>query len=184
MNNAVLKAIKNRRSCRAYTSKPVTDEQLNLLTSAAVQAPTGANAQQVHVVVVKDRAVLDEMEQEIVSILQATKNESMLKKLSVSNNKAFYGAPVVIFLAIGNKVTPQIDAGICVQTIALAAESIGLGSVILASPGMLFAIDRAGYWKKKLKFPDGFTFGVAIAVGEAADSGIPHIPDNGKITVI
>ncbi len=184
MDNEVLKAIRDRRSCRAFKDTKLSKEQVGALILAALCAPTGGNMRGVHVSAVTDAGVIEEMEQGIVAILQATKNESMLKKLAVHNHKAFYNAPVVFFLSVGNKITPQLDAGICAQTLALAAHSLGLGSVILASPAMLFGIDKAESWKEKLQFPDGHNFAVAVAVGHAADTGAPHEPDTGKAVII
>ena len=52
----------------------------------------------------------------------------------------FFAAPTVIFIS-GEKgwKWSKLDAGIAVQTIALAAHSLGLGSVILGLPKFAFA---------------------------------------------
>jgi hypothetical protein len=44
--------------------------------------------------------------------------------------------------------------------------------------------DTASYWKGKLGFPEGYEYGLAVAVGYAADEGKPHEIDLGKLTFI
>lgn len=43
--NEVLKAIKSRRSVRAYTAQQISQEDLNAILEAATSAPSGMNYQ-------------------------------------------------------------------------------------------------------------------------------------------
>ncbi|SHI83586.1 nitroreductase family protein [Lutispora thermophila] len=56
-----MKEIYTRRSIRKYENKPVTDEQINELLRAAMYAPSAGNEQPWHFVVIRDRAILDEI---------------------------------------------------------------------------------------------------------------------------
>ena len=47
----------------------------------------------------------------------------------------------------------QIDVGIAAQNIAVAAKSMGLDSVILGLPRVVFEGEIAENWKNKLQFP-------------------------------
>jgi hypothetical protein len=42
----------------------------------------------------------------------------------------------------------------------------------------------AAYWKEKLRFPEAYEYGLAVAVGYAADEGKPHDIDPGKLSYI
>ncbi len=44
----VTEVIKKRSSTRGYTDEPLTDEELNTLIHAGLQAPTAANKQEIH----------------------------------------------------------------------------------------------------------------------------------------
>jgi hypothetical protein len=44
--------------------------------------------------------------------------------------------------------------------------------------------DTASYWKEKLGFPEGYEYGLAVAVGYAAFEGKPHEIDLGKLRFI
>jgi nitroreductase len=46
--NEVLKAIKSRRSVRAYTEQQISQEDLNAILEAATYAPSGMNYQTWH----------------------------------------------------------------------------------------------------------------------------------------
>ena len=68
----------------------------------------------------------------------------------------------------------RLDSGIATQTIALAAHSLGLGSVILGLPDPAFTGPQADYFKKLLKFPEGHEFAVAISIGIPATTKDAH----------
>ena len=78
----------------------------------------------------------------------------------------FHGAPTAIFIS-ADKASDwaKLDSGIAVQNIALAAHSMGLGSVILGLPLAAFKGARAAHFEKLLQFPATHEFAVAIAIG-------------------
>jgi len=55
--NAVLEAIRKRRSIRAYDAKPVPRELVNTVIEAGNEAPSAMNSQPWRFVVVEDPAV-------------------------------------------------------------------------------------------------------------------------------
>jgi nitroreductase len=153
-NNPVLAAIAKRRSIRGYKPEQITHEQLTSLLKAAQEAPSAHNLQPWHFSIVQNRSVLREINEEISSVVRQDVGD------------VFYGAPTVIFISINpSEYWAKIDAGIAVQTMALAAYSLGLGSVILAFPDAVFSGSRANYFKKLLMFPENYGYAVAIAVG-------------------
>jgi len=166
MNNPVLTAIADRRSNRAYKAEQISKEQLDAILAAAVQSPSARNVQPWHFTVVRDRALLDEI------------NKEVSKNLNQDVGDIFYAAPMVIFICAETKgQTPRwarLDCGIAVQNIALAAHSLGLGSVILGMPEAAMAGPRAQHFAKLLKFPDTYEFAIAIAVGYALDTKDAH----------
>ena len=169
--NFVLDAIAGRRSVRAYKPQTVTKDQLDALLKAAVESPSARNLQPWHFTIVQSAAILDEVNQE------ALKNFSLPPIRDI-----FYGAPLVIFISADQQNSfGKMDSGIAVQTLSLAAWSLGLGSVILGMPGGAFIGDRKEYFEKLLKFPEGYEFAIAIAIGEAADTKEAHPVEPGKI---
>lgn len=63
--NEVLKAIKSRRSVRAYTEQQISQEDLNAILEAATYAPSGMNYQTWHFTAIQNAAVLEELNEKI-----------------------------------------------------------------------------------------------------------------------
>ena len=60
------------------------------------------------------------------------------------------------------------------RNIALAAESLGLGNVIIGVIKKALSCEKSEYFAKALKIPDGYEFEIAIAVGHKAAGKEPH----------
>ncbi len=163
--SSTLETIRGRSSTRGYSPEPLSREQILTLVEAGLQAPTAANRQEIHITVVKgDSPVLAEIE--------AEKNRLAGVEPPVN---FYYDAPVV-FLLSGDPAFPWtgVDAGIAVENMALAAEAMGLGSVILGCIRNAMTGEKAAYFAEKLKMPAGCVFQVAIAAGFKAAEKEPH----------
>ncbi|AEF82786.1 nitroreductase family protein [Leadbettera azotonutricia] len=183
MSNSTLEAIFARRSCRSFTGQKVEDETVANLAKAALAAPSGNNFQPVNVIVVQDTALLLELEKAVVDYFVKAGNEAVANRNKQRGNKVFYDASTVFFLAVKNNA--NTDTGIAAENIAIAAASLGLGNIILGLPQPVFnAPETAAFWKARLGFPEGYEYGLAVAVGYAADQGKPHEIDSGKISYI
>ncbi|MDR2932638.1 MAG: nitroreductase family protein [Oscillospiraceae bacterium] len=181
--NAVLDVIAKRYSCRGYTDAKLTDEQLGQLAAAAVAAPSGMNRQGWRIIVIKDKAVIDEMDAEGMRILSAAADKSGYERIMSRGGKLYYNAPCMIIVAI-DEPGSALDCGIVCENIALAASSMGLGNVICGMAGIPLSGEKEAYFKEKMKFPQGFGFGCAVLVGHAAQDGTPHEPDMSKVSYI
>lgn len=183
--NETMQLILNRRSHRAYAQTPLTQEQLDAILQSALASPSAVNRQPWHFTVVRNQALLDEMNQAVWEQMMKRQAEKRSKRFEDSNFHVFYHAPTVIFISgmPGNSYTP-IDGGIAVENIALAAESLGLGSVILGMPRDAFAGDRADEFRKALGFPEGWDFVIAIALGVPTDTKEAHPIGENKITFV
>ncbi len=111
-----IEAIFSRRSVRSYTDEPVSQEAIDMLLRAAMQAPSAGNNQPWEFLVVTDKAKLEE-------ITKVKKAVSMAKK-----------APLGI-LTCYNKDYEKLK-GFAVQSVScatqnmlLAAHAMGLGAV-------------------------------------------------------
>ena len=68
----------------------------------------------------------------------------------------------------------KLDAGIAVENIALAAEGLGLGSLIIGCIKGALSGEKKDYFANELKLPDGYDFEIAVAVGHKAAVKEPH----------
>ncbi len=185
MSNPTLDLIASRRSHRAYEKTPLTQAQLDALLKAAVESPSAVNRQPWHFSVARNQALLDEMNQAVREQVMLRNPETRSPRFADEAFHVFYHAPTVIFLSgmPGNPYTP-IDCGIAVENIALAAESLGLGTVILGMPREAFLGDKAEAFRKALQFPAGWDFVIAIAVGVPADTKDAHPVTENKVSFV
>lgn len=181
----VMQAIENRRSHRAYESTPLTEQETETLLKAAVASPSAVNRQPWHFTLVRDQALLQEIHDATAAEMQAKNPQDRSPRFTNPSFHVFYHAPAVLFIS-GDPDFPwtQVDCGIAVQNIALAAESMGLGSVILGMPKGAFRTEKAEAFKKALHFPEGYEFVIAIAVGHPADTKDAHEVKPGHISFV
>ena len=162
-------AIRDRRSCRAYKSEPLKDGELEMILEAAILAPSAKNLQERHITVITDRNYLDEL------------NEKMCEKISRSPDEyhIFHHAPAVLVLSAPDTARwGREDMGILSENIALAAESIGIGSVILGLPQMYYETQEANEDIEKLGVPEGYRPVLCVSLGYKANDDIPAKPRN------
>lgn len=161
-----LSAIKHRSSARAYSKEEVTKEELEMILNAGLQAPTGKNHKEVHFTVVKgDAPFLNELDEE----------KRKLRGQGEQPHNFYYEAPLLIFLSAerGFKWS-TLDSGIAVQNMALAAEELGLGSLIIGCIYDAMHGEKQDYFEKELRLPEGYSFEIALAIGHKMDDKTPH----------
>jgi nitroreductase len=173
----------NRRSIRKYKAGQIGDAELEAIMEAAIHAPSAMNQQKWHFTVVQDPAVL--------AGLAATINEQLLKSgISFFVERAknpefnvFHHAPTVIFITADEKAHfVDFDCGAAAENIAVAAESLGIGSCIIGMPGVLFDSEEAGKIRQELGIPEGYKFIVSIALGYRDITRPPVPPKNRDVT--
>ena len=164
--NETLKVIEKRSSTRSYTAEKLTQEELDILVKAGLQAPTATNRREIHITVANgDNPLLAEIE--------AEKNRIFGAAAPAAN--FYYDAPTVLFLSAEKAFGwSKLDAGIAVENIALAAESLGLGNVIIGVVKPALSGEKSAYFAEKLQIPEGYDFEIAIAVGHKAAGKEPH----------
>lgn len=183
--NDTLKTIAERYSCRGFTDQMPTDEQVNAIAEAALAAPSAMNRQPWHVILIKDRALISEMDAEGMHVLSEAEDKSSYNRMQSRGGKLFYNAPCMVMVACDDSNHAAIDCGILSQNVALAATSLGLGSVICAMARLAFSEEKAAYFSQKLGFPESYKFGIAVIIGyAAAEDGTPHPLDKSKLSII
>jgi nitroreductase len=159
--------LKSRRSVRRFEEKDIPEDLLRDVLESVQWSPSWANTQCWEVVMVKDQAIKEKLQETI-----APKNPA---------TKAITGAPVVLALC-GKKGTSgyykdievtkfgdwyMFDLGIACQSLCLTAHARGLGTVIVG----LFDHLKA---KTVLRVPDEYELVALIPIGYPAK--IPPAP--------
>ena len=92
MQNEVLKAISERRSIRAYRADRLTREQTDILTRAALEAPSAVNRQPYHFTFVQNAEILNGFRAEASRLLKSQRPD-MPEDFDILR-----GAPCVCFV--------------------------------------------------------------------------------------
>lgn len=122
----LLNAIKSRRTIRQFKSKEVEEEKIKMILEAGRYAPTGANSQNVKYTILGSKQ--DEAEEICVNLFRKGKKLgnpliSYLKRIEVSDDFFFKGAPLVIVVSSKS----NINGGLASAYMEIMANSLGLG---------------------------------------------------------
>jgi len=184
--NDVLKTIAERYSCRGYQNKAVEPELVETIAKAGLHAPSALNAQPWHIIAINNKQLIDEINDHVMELLKVAEDKTAYNRLMERGGTAYYNAPVM-FLVLKQKEAhawADIDCGIVVQNMTLAASSLGLGNVIAAMAATAFAGPKADEFKTKVKWPEDYDFGIGLLVGYPEVTKEPHELDESKLTFI
>jgi nitroreductase len=163
----LMDVVQNRRSIRNYEDREVPQEVLDRVLTAVRWTPSWANTQCWEIIVVKNMEVKTKLQQTMSKGNPAT--------------RAMVEAPIVIAVCgklqssgfYNGQVTTKFgdwflfDLGLATQTLCLAAQNEGLGTVVAG----LFDHERA---KEALEVPEGYELVTLIPLGyPAKSSGAP-----------
>ena len=84
---------------------------------------------------------------------------------------------VVILSADSTYKWGSLDAGIAVENMALAAEGLGLGSLIIGCILDAMQGEKKAHFAAALDFPADYEYKIAIAFGHKAVTKEPHTYD-------
>ncbi len=181
-NNLVLKTIYERRSIRKYADKDLCEEQIQVLVRAALLSPSSRNQQPWKITVLTNKELILEYEKAIIQHFIDYGEDWVIEHNKARGNKIFYDAPAVFVISM--KEGSGIDVGIMAQSIAIAAKGMGLDSVILGFPRVVFEEQYGDKWARTLEFPKGYVYGIAVAVGYGAEEGRLREPDFSKVSYL
>jgi nitroreductase len=117
IDNPTLRAIRDRRSVRNFTTDEIDPAHLDAILEAGRWAPSGRNTQPWDFVVVQDPVIRNAL-------------GTALKRITFSWG-GMAAAPVMIVVSVDESADPRHfieDGAIAAQNMCLAAESLGLGS--------------------------------------------------------
>ena len=182
--NAVIDAIMKRSSIRAYTSEKLEKEEIECLKKVALASPTARNMQHLRYVFITNEKIIADIENATLDAIYAEENEQTLEKIHSRKEKILYDTP--LFVVIFGKVIRygDVDAGIAAENLAIAAQGMGLGSVILGMPKAAFLGEKGEKLKKSLGIGGDLEYKIGIAIGHPATEKTPHTWDENHIITI
>lgn len=131
--NETIRLLSTRKSERSFTDAPLSDEHLDAIIRAGHMAPTSCNGQHVSVIVVKDavkRAKIAELagnQSWVAKVPTFLVVVCDLYKLNKGVERA--GSAMKVQDCIEGVIMSSLDCGIAMSHMAIAAASLGLGTV-------------------------------------------------------
>ncbi len=164
IDNQVLLALKSRRSIRKYKSEQIKDEELIAVMEAGTYAPTGHNKQDLWIVAVQNKEVMDKLIRMNATIMGVDTNP-------------YYDAPTIV-LVFGSPLSENPNTiqngSLILGNMMNAAHAIGLGSCWIHREQQMFATEEGKLLMKRFGLPEGLIGIGALALGyPAGDSPAP-----------
>lgn len=166
--NPVIENIMARRSVRAYKEQAVPRELMEQVVECGINAPNAMNAQQWEVRVVESKAWIDKTTEAYKQSVKGTPAEKMVTEPSFKN--MFRNAPAVIFIGHKPSKYTAVDCGLMAENMMLAAQSLGLGTVCMASPVMFLTQPAGAEFLSSLSFSEGYEPLICIGIGYADEA--------------
>ncbi len=138
-DNCVTNVILSGYSERAYSSEPVTEQQLDLILKCGLKSPSARNLQPWKFTVIKDEPAMKEIINNIVA-----------------------GNVLIIISGVeseGGK-TPDFDCGLATESMFIAAHGLGLGARIYGSP-----TGNINLKKEVFQIPTGYKAVMVLRIG-------------------
>ncbi len=143
-DNCVANALLKAYSERAYSTEPVTDQQLDLILRCGIKAPSARNKQPWKFTVIS--------------------NDSVMKEII---NNVVPGNVLVVISGMESEsgTTPDFDCGLAAESMFLAAHGLGLGARIYGSPA-----GNINENKEHFQIPAGYKAVVILRIGNVDKS--------------
>ncbi len=160
--------ILNRRSCRSFSDAPISDSDINTILEAGRFAPSTVNLQTWSFITFTDahwretfgRPVPFKAPAAIVICADINRLQELM--------------PEMLETPALNLSFAVFNAGLAAQNMTLAAEALGLRSVMLSETGRTGLLDFA-FLREKLHLPAGVLPLTTLVIGHA-ESSLPGIP--------
>jgi nitroreductase len=157
--------IKGRRSVRAYTTEPVSKEQIDAVLEAGVWAPTGMHREPWRFVVIEDKKLIKYISDETKALIKQMM-PPLAKQFNTEADVICYNAPVLVLVCA--KKDEQwdnlnlLDSVLATQNMFLKAYELGLGTCYMGFVNFLSHNPEA---LKKIGVPDNCKMMVPFILG-------------------
>jgi nitroreductase len=124
--NEVIEVIKRRRSCRCFDPERMPSEEvIAQICEAGTWAPTSRGQQNPIIIAVTNKELRDRISRMNSDIITGNK----LVTSTPPGADPFYGAPCMLIVLVKESPNAMYDGPIVMQTLMLAAESLGVNSI-------------------------------------------------------
>lgn len=157
--NEILKALRERRSCRRYLPRQVEQAQLDAILEAGTYAPTGMNRQAPVIVAIQDPETV-----RLVSKLNAA--------VMGADNDPFHGAPTVVVVLADPAVRTYLhDGALVMGNLMNAAHAVGVDSCYIFRAKEVFETEDGKQLLRQWGVPENYVGIGNCILGYGAEGG-------------
>lgn len=158
--NEVLNALKERRSCRKFQPRQVSQEDLDAILEAGTYAPTGMNRQAPVIVAIQDPETVTQVSRLNAAVMGA-------------DTDPFYGAPTVLVVLADPEIRTWLhDGALVMGNLLNAAHAVGVGSCYIFRAKEVFETEEGRALLKKWGIPEHYVGIGNCILGYPAEGGI------------
>ena len=169
--NETLETIKQRRSIRRFTDRPIDMEDLETILEAGAYAPNGMHYETWHLTAVQNPELLCELNEKIKGAFGKSE-DPLLKERSVSKTYCcYYHAPALVIVSnTPDQWWAAMDCACANENMFLAARSLGIGSCWINQLGTTCNDPEVRAFLTKLGVPENHQVYGCAALGYADDT--------------
>lgn len=170
MTNDTINCIMERRSIRKYLPDMLKNDELQAILNCGLWAPSASDAQNWHITVIRDKAIMDRINADLKKYAAEHIDESKYAKRIINPDfDVFYNPPILLLVSYhddGKSVWGPTNASLLVQNICIAAQSLGIGTLQV---GMTYSMMQSEEYGKpiceELNVPEGYKPHLFISMG-------------------
>ena len=173
MENVILQNIKSRRSIRSYTDKQISNDDLNMILEAAINAPSGMNYQTWHFTAIQNKEILAKLNDYIKGAFAKSNDKHLQERGHSQTYCCYYHAPTLII--VSNEPTQwwaPMDCACAMENMFLTATSLGLASCWINQLGATCDDSDVRSFITSLGVPENHKVYGCIALGYADKKAI------------
>ncbi|MBP5218088.1 MAG: nitroreductase family protein [Bacteroidales bacterium] len=171
MENPVIENIYARRSIRQYTDQQVPRDVLQKLAECGVNAPNAMNKQEWELRIIDTPEYFDGVTEAMKEAIPSLANNDDPKFRNVFRNAT---AAIAVACPDDESGMSLVNVGLLCENICLAAQSFGLGTVVMGGPVMIMnSAPQLKPFLDKLCFSEGYKLRIIVGIGypdEAPDA--------------
>lgn len=183
--NAVVEAIMNRRSIRAYKPEQVDQAQLDTIIQCGINAPSALNKQSWEVRVIQNADLLAAINNRFVENAKGKTLQGSAAKAQEPGFSVFHGAPTLIIVARDKSNSySAVDCGLFAQNILLSAQSMNIGTCVIGNMASILNDPGSKEFLEAMQMPDSYEVVFGIAIGYKNESPEAKPRDIAKVQYV
>jgi len=165
IDNPVVDALLNRRSCRNFQSRALPRRELQTIVLCGQHAATAKAREPWHILVIQQAALLEEIAATTRLGMRESGIEEVMKFAENPDFHCFYHAPALVIVSGDGSRYADVDCANVVQNMCVAAHSLDIGSCYNGFFRFAFKSSRGSELQQRLKIPQGFEPLLSVALG-------------------